>query len=256
MTPVTPAQFFAVLVFVAVFLGINFGFWLWANRQRDRLTLAVEDQTTDLSEDDRALIDLTGKTYLAARYGRRLELVDYRADLASRGIEVTSRWLNGQHQIGDKGIPIGEDGAQLVEEGAADVAADLREHFAIEDMGDVLAADVLVAFTEPPRSNASRGGRHVELGMALAAGKRVVVIGPRENLFCYLPPVRVYSDWPAYLSTLDSVPTAQTPDEQPIIVADYGRMAALPEALYEEPLVVDPPLSLREERIVVPEVTA
>lgn len=46
------------------------------------------------------------------------------------------------------------------------------------------------------------------------------------------------------------------PDELPIIVADYGRMAALPEALYEEPLVVDPPLSLREERIVVPEVTA
>lgn len=45
------------------------------------------------------------------------------------------------------------------------------------------------------------------------------------------------------------------PYEQPIIVADYGRMV-LPEALYEEPLVVDPPLSLREERIVVPEVTA
>lgn len=48
----------------------------------------------------------------------------------------------------------------------------------------------------------------------------------------------------------------QTTDEQPIIVVDYGRMAALPEALYEEPLVVDPPLSLREKRIVVPEVTA
>lgn len=58
MTPVTPAQLFAILVFAAVFLGINFGFWRWSNRGHDRLTLAVEDQTPDHGQS--ALADIFG----------------------------------------------------------------------------------------------------------------------------------------------------------------------------------------------------
>jgi len=141
------------------------------------------------------------KFYLAARYSRRIELCGYRANLAALGIEVTSRWLGGGRQLDNQGMPITDTGEQRFE--AGDPAVDyLRAHFAVEDMADVMAAETLVAFTEPPRTAASRGGRHVELGLALAAGKRVVVVGPRENVFCWLPQVEHHDRWAGFLASM------------------------------------------------------
>lgn len=129
------------------------------------------------------------KYYLAARYSRREELVKYADALRSMGHTVTSRWLAGNHQINDAG---------LSEEGSAEE----RERFAQEDWADVLAADVLLAFTEPPRSTASRGGRHVEFGIAIGAGIDVAVIGPRENVFHCLGFVPQWGDFDGYLQHL------------------------------------------------------
>jgi hypothetical protein len=144
------------------------------------------------------------RTYLAARYSRREEMVGYRRELDLRGIEVTSRWINGMHQVDDKGIPIGNHGERLVE--GDEGAASLRTHFASEDISDVQAADVLILFTEPPRAvTSSRGGRHVEFGMALALGKFMVVVGPRENLFTWLPSVVWFETWPEYLEYIDGL---------------------------------------------------
>jgi hypothetical protein len=137
---------------------------------------------------------MDAKVYLAARYSRREELCGYRDELSGRGHEVTSRWLNGSHQLDNQGVPISDEGERRFEE--ADPSADhLRIHFAEEDMKDVLSAGTVIAFTEEPRSGNSRGGRHVELGMALAAGKQVIIVGPRENVFCWLPQVEHYSSW-------------------------------------------------------------
>lgn len=133
--------------------------------------------------------------YLAARYSRRAELCGYRDTLTAMGHIVTSRWLNGDHQISDNGQPIGETGEALIEgdDGSTSPKAiALRERFAQEDIKDVKDADILIAFTEPPRSNASRGGRHVELGIALGLGIKVWVIGHRENIFCWLPEVSFF----------------------------------------------------------------
>ncbi len=142
------------------------------------------------------------RIYLAARYSRRLELCGYREDLAYHGIRVTSHWLDGNHQLSDTGVPIGDTGEALVESGNDVEAANLRVRFAREDIIDVLAADVLIAFTEPPRSSASRGGRHVEFGIALGARMPVIVVGPRENIFCWLPDVLWYPDWSAALDDI------------------------------------------------------
>lgn len=125
------------------------------------------------------------KFYLAARYGRREELCAYRVQLEIRGHLVTSRWLTGSHVLDDGDSPASERDGQV---------------FALEDYADVRAADSLIAFTEPPRSTASRGGRHVELGLALAWEKRVVIIGPRENVFCWMPHVIQYETFEAYLA--------------------------------------------------------
>ena len=59
--------------------------------------------------------------------------------------------------------------------------------FAAVDYEDVAAAHVLIAFTSRPADGPSRGGRHVELGLALGMGKRVIIVGPFENVFHRLP---------------------------------------------------------------------
>lgn len=147
------------------------------------------------------------RIYLAGRYSRREELLGVRDVIEALGGEVTSRWLNGDHQIDDQGQPIGDNGEALVEgEGLrsgetfserdrSERAAYLRAKFAQDDVEDVELSDMLIAFTEEPRSSASRGGRHVELGIALALAKRVIVVGPRENVFCWLPEVEHYERW-------------------------------------------------------------
>jgi len=141
------------------------------------------------------------KIYLAARYSRRVELCGYRDQLAEFGYTVTSRWLNGKHQISEYGIPIDDKGEELVERGLDGCLAAhaLRKHFCEEDFRDVYFSDLLIAFTEPPRATASRGGRHVEFGIALGRGIPCWVVGYRENLFHW------YNDVVFFPTFLDAV---------------------------------------------------
>ena len=138
------------------------------------------------------------RIYLASRYSRRVELCGYRNQLTAAGHTVQAEWLNGDHQISDSGKPLGESGESLVEgdDGSTNVrAAALRSKFAQDDFRDVAMCELLIAFTEPPRSSASRGGRHVELGLALGMMKRVFVVGYRENIFCWLEDVQFFETW-------------------------------------------------------------
>lgn len=142
--------------------------------------------------------------YLAARYSRREELLGYAEQLRELGHEVTSRWLEGQHQA---------DELEIAAAGHVHEVPEVARRFAEEDVEDVTFADVVIAFSEPPRSSASRGGRHVEFGMALGwvlAGyrsldgraRRVVVIGQRENVFHCLREVTVFPDWSSFVDHL------------------------------------------------------
>ncbi len=69
------------------------------------------------------------------------------------------------------------------------------------DQDDVLSADALVCFSEAT-GEGGNGGRHVELGMALALGRRVIVIGRREHIFHHLPEVELVETWPEALRLL------------------------------------------------------
>jgi hypothetical protein len=104
------------------------------------------------------------RVYIAAPY----PCIEDANDLASRfvddGIVVTSRWLRG-------------DG-------------DLSPTWARRDLGDVAAADVLVALNPPEWHERGTGGRHVELGFALAMWKPIVLVGEISNIFHRLPEVR------------------------------------------------------------------
>ena len=127
------------------------------------------------------------KVYLAARYSRIEEMNAYADQLREAGCEVTSRWLLGIHQL--------HEGAEPVDAHAPSVPLEARP-FAQDDFDDVLRSHVVVCFTESPGTQgAGRGGRHVEFGMALAWGKDLVIVGPRENVFHTLPQVQRFSRW-------------------------------------------------------------
>lgn len=130
------------------------------------------------------------KIYLASRYSRREEMVAAAALLVKHGHIVTSRWILGDHQVDDRGL---SEQAHEAE----------RTRFATEDYDDLRAADCTISFTEPPRSTSSRGGRHVEFGMAMALGQLCVVIGPRENVFHCLPKVVVLPAFDHFMEWID-----------------------------------------------------
>ena len=131
--------------------------------------------------------------YFAARYSRREELNGYRAELQDLGFEVTARWLSTEPRARSKYTD-----------------ADWR-YLALLDQEDVLAADTLVCFAEPAEAGGN-GGRHVELGMALALGRRVIVIGRREHIFHHLPEIEVVNSWPEAMRLL-----AQSLDAAPVL---------------------------------------
>lgn len=108
------------------------------------------------------------KIYLAARYSRREELVGYAEELRQAGHIITSRWLCGQHE---------HKGPEAL------TPLEHRELWALGNNEDILSADCVVSFTELEDSPYGRGGRHVEFGMAMATGRRLVVVGHRENIF-------------------------------------------------------------------------
>ena len=118
------------------------------------------------------------KIYFAGRYGRRVELLKYAAALNASGHAVTSRWLRGAHESKD---------ATPTEAEAAG--------WAKYDLEDIDTADAVIAFTEAPDNPHGRGGRHVELGYAIAKDKRIFVVGHRENIFCNLPEVLFFDSF-------------------------------------------------------------
>lgn len=76
-------------------------------------------------------------------------------------------------------------------EGKRDVLihSDDDERFAREDLEDIRNSDVLVHLAGGEGMLTRSGGRHVELGYALALGKHVVHIGQQENIFHSIVPV-------------------------------------------------------------------
>lgn len=119
--------------------------------------------------------------YLAARFSRLPELNGYRAILEAEGIDVTSRWLLGGHEW--TGTPDDE------------IPIDHLAGFAADDLADIDRADVVIAFTESPRSGPARGGRHFEAGYAYATGKPLIIVGHVENVFYALPDVIRCATW-------------------------------------------------------------
>lgn len=132
--------------------------------------------------------------YFAGRYSRHAELARYRDQLVLLpNTEVTSRWIDCHD---------GELEASYTPEALAADPAGCWKHGAA-DLADLLTADAIVSFTGD--GGGGKGGRHIEHGVAmhmwrrLEPGFRLIVVGPRENIFHCHPATEVYPDWSAFL---------------------------------------------------------
>jgi nucleoside 2-deoxyribosyltransferase len=105
----------------------------------------------------------TPSVYLCAAFARQSAMRDVRSLLSGSGIGVTARWLD---------LPAAAPTSIEAQAAIADVCLE-----------DIHAADALIAFTEDVGSAYYTGGRHVEVGIALAAAVPVYVVGPVENVF-------------------------------------------------------------------------
>lgn len=128
------------------------------------------------------------KIYLASRYARRSELNGYAGILENLGHVITSNWLMGHHVILED-LPQKE----RIEKSAK---------FAQEDLDGIENCELFVLFTDEPEKVWKAGGMFVELGYALALKKKVVIVGKEENVFCYLPKIKIFSSWNNFLTHL------------------------------------------------------
>ena len=129
------------------------------------------------------------KIYLAARFGRRVELQTYAKQLNLQGHFITSRWLDTEDANTSLALSI-----ENLKRGSM---PDEAQSFANIDLADISAAELVISFTERSDSQHGRGGRHVEFGFARALKKKLIIIGPRENVFHTLEGVIHFEEWNA-----------------------------------------------------------
>jgi hypothetical protein len=117
--------------------------------------------------------DRPWRVYLSSRWGRREELLEYRKRLLGYEFRVTSRWLDASESLEGQLVYSGNDARRI----------------ATSDLEDILMSDIIIGFSEQENSQFARGGRHVEIGYALAHPEKVVaIVGDQENVFHSLVP--------------------------------------------------------------------
>jgi hypothetical protein len=130
--------------------------------------------------------------YLAASWKLRSMMRVRRRELLALGHYVTSSWLN---QDGPEAVSPNDSNAADPEHAAGCATADTI---------DLMLADMVILDTSV---DSTTGGFHVELGLALAAEKMIILVGPRLNIFHYLPVVCHYDTWEEvthYLGSLNA----------------------------------------------------
>lgn len=113
-----------------------------------------------------------------------------RDSLKTQSHVVTSRWLNGLVGLG--AVPTPGKGND-----------DLRAA-AYMDLEDIDQSDLVLAINPKSAHRTGTGGRHVEVGYAIARGKPVLIVGERENVFHHHPLVRDVPDIDSVLRTFEN----------------------------------------------------
>jgi hypothetical protein len=121
--------------------------------------------------------------YIASRFSNWEYLLPIRDELQRKGHVVHGRWLERAktplHSFDDPTVS------------------------ATENIDDIQASTLLIIDTSNVETGRQRGGLYVELGYALGLGRHQVwLVGPRTNVFTYLPRIRHFSTWDKALQAL------------------------------------------------------
>lgn len=156
------------------------------------------------------------KVYLAGPFAWRDRLHNHARELRSLGVQVGCRWLT------EPGDLTGEVDKLSPEYCATTAAMDLE---------DIAMCNTFILFTlsdeelENPalsRKALARGGRHAEFGYACAlrllnafmaggvfTAPRMIVCGPKENIFHSFDPVKQFDNWDQTINHLLTIAHAQ-----------------------------------------------
>lgn len=129
------------------------------------------------------------KFYIAGRFVNKDEVAAFARHVRGSGHDVISTWTDERHS------PTVEM-SEVSDEELADTAC--------RDLQEIIDCDRMIFFAESDTFATARNGRHVEFGIALALGKRIDVIGPRENIFHHCFNVFHYPSKVMYLTMLGS----------------------------------------------------
>lgn len=121
--------------------------------------------------------------YLSASMTRRAEINGYARELTALGDRVMSTWHNGDEATNDDTLTDAECWT-----------------IANRDMIELDRSDHLILFGDPVGEYAGRGGKWVEMGIALALEATVTIIGHRENVFARMPGIGHYPTFADYLA--------------------------------------------------------
>jgi len=121
------------------------------------------------------------RIYIASFFNTRARLQHPVQTLQGLGHRIVSSWLKESRE------GKGPDAATKI----ADYKSEELQGFAIRDIGEIVIADLVICDTidETPR-----GGREVEIGIALGLGKPFWIVGPRRNVFHYVAE-KQFSEW-------------------------------------------------------------
>jgi nucleoside 2-deoxyribosyltransferase len=116
--------------------------------------------------------------YVAAKYERQSEAKLLTMLLQAAGARIMSTWVDE---------PLAPDVSEWTD-------------YAKKDVNEIQNSSVLIVLTNQEGRRSTTGGHHWETGYAYALGKRIVLIGPKENVFHYLPGMEHYPDLEAFLA--------------------------------------------------------
>jgi nucleoside 2-deoxyribosyltransferase len=106
--------------------------------------------------------------YLAAGYDQQERMRGYRKIMEDRrNFIITSRWIDVKE-------------SNPMQDAAIAADQELAANRCRVDLDDIDRAEIFVMFTDTPSTS---GGRHTELGYAIARERVIFIVGPRENIF-------------------------------------------------------------------------
>jgi nucleoside 2-deoxyribosyltransferase len=125
------------------------------------------------------------KIYIAACFGQQAEVREKADQLTQAKHVCTSSWRYLK--------PLGDGGSDA---GGVKFASAYLQR-ALQDLRDLEASDLLVLLAGQVSTT---GGKHFEVGYAVASGKQVVIIGSPENVFHWMLPR--FATWQEFMETL------------------------------------------------------